>query len=155
MMLRRISALALLAPLAACGTASDAITFKAPAGYAQAASIGPFMQIWNTPDKQNVMMLIALPAKIDLDKSTSQSDLQDADVKVKKHVKICGNQEAVYADIVGEAKNTGTGQAPRKMHIEFVATNVSDKTYMAMYMRPLNAPVNPAADAAIRDICPK
>ncbi len=155
MKMRRLSALALFAALAACGTASDAVTFQAPPGYTQAASIGPFIQVWDTANKQNIMMLMALPAKIDLNDAMSQSDIQDAQVKLKQNVKICGSQQAIFADIVGTSKTAATGQAPRKMNIEFLATNVHEKTYMAIYMRPLSAPVDAAADRAIRNICPK
>lgn len=147
--------MASIALLAACGTASDALNFHVPPGYEQKASFGPFMQMWMTADKQNIMMLLALPAKVDLDKSMSQSDIQDADVKAKRNIKICGDQQAVFADIVGESKSVSGGATPRKMRIEFIATNVNDKTYMAMYMRPVNAPVDPAADRAVHDLCPK
>ena len=155
MKMRRLTALALFAALAACGTASDAVTFRAPPGFTQAASIGPFVEVWNTADKQSILTLMALPAKIDLQNAMSQSNIQDAQVKLKQNVKICGNQQAIFADIVGASKTATTGQAPHKMNIEFLATNIHEKTYMAVYMRPLNAPVDAAADRAIRNICPK
>jgi len=144
-----------LAGLAACGSASDALTFAAPPGYTQAASIGPFVQVWNTADKKNVITLIALPTKIDLDKAMSQSDIKDAQVNEEKHIAICGNQKAIYADIIGESTTGQTGTAPRKMHIEFLATNIGEKTYMSIYLRPVGAPLDGAADRAIHNICPK
>ncbi len=155
MIVRRTSSFALLAALAGCGTASDAVTFHAPPGYTQAASVGPFVQVWKTADTASILTLVALPTKIDLDKSVNQSDIQDADVKVKKDITICGNQQAVYADIIGTMRRAGSESKPEKGRIEFLATNVQDKTYMAVYVRPLTAPADPAADEAIHNICPK
>jgi hypothetical protein len=155
MMLRRTAELAMLASLAACGTASDAVTFHAPPGYTQTASVGPFVQVWKTTDNANILTLLALPAKIDLDKALSQSDIHDAEVKAKKNITICGGQEAIYADIVGTMHRGGEDAPAEKGHIEFLATNVGGKTYMAVYVRPLSAPVDPVADAAIHAICPK
>jgi hypothetical protein len=154
MMLRRMLATIALTALAACGSATDSITFQAPPGYTQAASIGPFLQVWRTSDTQNLITLFALPTKIDLDRAMSQSDIKDAEVKSKGAITICGSQPAVFADIVGESKSTG-GETPHRMRIEFIATNANDKTYMAMYLRPVDAAANPAAEAAIRKICPK
>jgi hypothetical protein len=154
MILRRTFALIALAALAACGSASDSVTFAAPPGYTQAASIGPFVQVWMTADKESLITLVALPVKADLDKAMSQADIKDAEVKAQRNIKICGSQPALFADILGVSKSTG-GEVPHKMRIEFIATNANGKTYMAMYMRPLAAVANPAAEAAIQNICPK
>jgi hypothetical protein len=155
MNMRRTFVVIGLAALAACGSASDALTFAPPSGYTQAASIGPFMQIWDTADKHNAMILIALPAKIDLQKAMSQSSINDADVKVQKEIKICGSQPAMYADLIGTVDAAKNGATPTKSRVEFLATNVNEKTYMAIYVRELQAPANPAAEAALKNLCAK
>jgi len=140
--------------LAACGSASDATAFQAPPGFVQEASLGPFVQIWASPDKKSAMMLTAIPAKLDLDETVSRSTVQDADIKAARKLTICGNQAAYYADIVGTV-NTSQTKLRRNERIEFLATYFDGKTYMVVYSRPVSAPVDPKADAALRSVCPK
>jgi hypothetical protein len=155
MIVRRALAMIALATLAACGSASDSVTFQAPPGFTQAASIGPFVQVWNTADKQSLITLMALPVKMDLNKTINQASISDAKVTLKRNIKICGDQLAIFADIIGESKSAAPGVTPSKKHIEFLATDANDKTYVTMYMRPVAAAADPAAEAAIQKICPK
>lgn len=144
-----------IALLAGCGSASDAVTFHAPPSYQAKASFGPFMQVWSR-EPHSALVLIALPVQTDLNKAISQADLKDSHLEKKEQIKICGGkQDAFYAMLEGEAKFDANSSASERSEIEFLATNLGGKTYMAMYARPLRSPADPAAEAAIRNVCPK
>jgi len=154
---RKIALLAVTAMLAGCGSATDAVTFKPPAGFMSSVSVGPFMQAWSGPN-QSMLMLMAMPTKIDLQHTISNSTVSNADIEKQMRITICGNQEALYADMVGNPQGNKTpapGAKEQKERIEFLATTVSGKTYMAMYLRPLGTPPDPQAESAIRNVCPK
>ncbi len=149
-------ACAALLALAACGSATDAVTFKAPATYQSAASIGPFMQVWTTADKHDALILMKLPTQVSLDQMLAQSSVKNATVHLQRQLTICGSQPAVYAEMTGVAGmvgNSSSGKEPGD--VDFIGTNVSGHTYMAMYVRDHGTPVDPAAVAAIHDVCPK
>ena len=141
-----------VALLTACGSATDAITFSAPAAFHAKASIGPFMQLWESAP-HNVIILMSLPTQLDLKRAMEQADLKGARVEKNERIKICGSQPAVFAQVQGET-NTGSENS-QPSEVEFLATNVKGKTYMAMYARPLHSAADPAAEAAIRNLCPK
>lgn len=148
---------AFAATLAGCGSATDSITFKAPVNYTVAASVGPFMQMWRGP-QQSALMLMALPTKIDLDKAVTTADIKGASVEKESKIQICGNQPAIYVSMIGEREtfvSAAPGGAQQKRQIDFLATNVNDKTYMTMYIRPVGTPADPSAESAIHDVCSK
>jgi len=138
---RWIAAAVCCAGLTACGSATDAVTFKAPAGYESAASLGPFMQLWKGPS-EGVLMLMAMPTKIDLSKIVDNANVRDAQVLKQTSLRICGNQPAVYASMIGERGELNASPAPsvkaEKDRIDILATNVNGKTYMAMYRAACN-----------------
>jgi hypothetical protein len=150
------------AAISACGSASDSVTFQAPPSYESRASIGPFVQVWETPNRRSAMILMQLPTQVDLDRVIQESNVKDADVRVNKMITICGKQRAVYAEMTGTtggAVNVGVGNAPgskeSRSDVDFLGTNVGGRTYLAMYVRPIGTPTDPAAEAAIHNVCPK
>jgi hypothetical protein len=146
---------AFAAVLAGCGSATDSITFKPPANYTMAASVGPFMQMWKGP-QQSALMLMALPTKIDLAKAVSSSDIKGAEIEKESTIAICGNQPAYYVSMIGDREEFGSAApsgAAEKRQIDFLATNVNGKTYMAMYIRPVGAPADAGAEDAIHNVC--
>jgi hypothetical protein len=149
----RFFAVASLCTLVACGSASDSTTFQVPPGYVQQASIGPFMQIWKSGDDKNIIMLMALPVKSALHNAISDADIKDSSINEQKDITICNGQHAYYIDATGTAN--AAGGTTRRGRVEMVATVAGGKTYLAMYIRPLQAPADPAADAAIKNVCPK
>lgn len=143
--------------LTACGTATDHVTFQPPPDFKSIVSVGPFMQMWSGPDK-NMIMLMALPAKLDLEKSVIESPVKDATVEKQARITICNGQQAVYLNMIGNVKNSSASgdKAERDpQQIEFLATDVSGKTYMAMYIRPKGSPADTSAQSAIHNVCPK
>jgi hypothetical protein len=150
---RTIAAAAAVLALAACGNATDNTTFSPPANFHSAASIGPFMQIWESGPR-SVLMLMAMPFKTKIDEAMSQAQIKgSADMKTSK-VAICdGKQQAIFASGEGQTSTTSSDKTPSE--IELIVTEINGKTYMAMYGRPLHAPADAAAEAAIRNVCPK
>jgi hypothetical protein len=141
--------------VAGCGSASDSVTFQAPSSYHSKASIGPFMQVWSR-EPHTALVLISLPVQTDLDQAMSRADVGDARVQKKERIKICnGTQGAILAQLEGNAKTDPNESDTQPSEIQFLATNVRGKTYMAMYARPLHSTADPTAEAAIRNVCPK
>jgi hypothetical protein len=148
--------------LAACGSATDSVTFSVPPGYESKASLGPFMQIWGGKDPRDVLILLALPVTGDLNKAINQSQTKGASFDATQKITICDNQPAIFAKGTGQMttdspQSSGTAGAKKTepSALEVIATQVKGKTYVAMYGRPLKAPVNPAAEKAIKNVCPK
>ena len=152
---RGATAVLALAAVTACGSASDAVTFTAPAGFVEKASIGPFVQVWAEESTDSAIVLTALPTKMDLHEAVQGSGVKGAQIDKEKMITICGNQSALYADLVGGHITVGTGKAPKPMRVELVATVAGGKSYVAVYTRPVKAPANTAAEAAIEKLCPK
>jgi len=153
---RAFLSMSIVAALCACGSATDAITFQAPAGYVSKASLGPFMQIWAGP-RHNSLMLMAFPAAVDVNKM-SNDNVKNGKILKQSSVTICGSQPAHYVSMLGEPIEIDTpapGQNVERQLIDFIATDVNGKTYMAMYVRPAGTAGDPAAEAAIKNICPK
>ncbi len=141
--------------VAACGSASDSVTFQAPPSYHAKASFGPFMQLWSR-EPHTVLVLFSLPVQMDLNKAMTRADFKDAHIQKKEKIKICdGAQDAIFAMLEGQAKTDPGEQVSEPSEIQFLATDVRGKTYMAMYARPLHSPADPAAETAIRNVCPK
>jgi hypothetical protein len=149
---RPIAALAAAAALAGCGHAADSTTFTAPPNFRSVASIGPFMQIWEA-GPENSLILFALPVKTNLDNAMQQAQVKDVQDMHQSKIAICGGQPAMFMTAQGVA-STGAKDSPPSQ-IEMVVTDINGKTFMAMYDRPLHAPADPAAEAAIKNICAK
>jgi hypothetical protein len=155
MRIRPFFAAVAVAVLAGCGSASDAVTFEPPPAYHSKASFGPFMQLWEG-SPHTVIMLMSLPVQADLNKAMDQANLKGAKVNKEARIKICGgSQDAIYAELESDATKSGNSEISGPSQIEFLATDVKGKTYMAMYARPLHNAADPAAEAAIRNVCPK
>jgi hypothetical protein len=150
------AALSMMLVLSACGSATDAVTFKAPPGFKLDVSVGPFMQTWSGPHG-SVMMLMAIPTKIDLTKRIENSPVGSAKVERDEPLTICGNQPARLGEMTGTGVQVGSPvpSGNQLQQIDFLATSVNGKSYMAMYVRPEHQPADPAAEAALRNICPK
>jgi hypothetical protein len=154
---RTIGAFAVIGALAGCGSATDAVTFKPPPGFTPSVSVGPFMQAWSGPNK-SMMMLMAMPTKMDLQKTISSSTVSNARIQKQSTIDICGNQPALYAQMIGNrqgSESPAAGAKDQKEQIEFLATNANGKTYMAMYLRPLGTPLDSKAEAALHNVCPR
>jgi hypothetical protein len=158
---RRFFAALTVASLAACGSASDAVTFAPPSNFHAKSSVGPLAQTWETDDRQSELVLLQLPVKADLDKILAGQGLNDASVRQRKMITICGNQPALYAHTVGTVGNvnvetTGNGNTRLSRGIvDMIGTNANGRTYVAIYARSIKTPLDAAAEDAIHKVCPK
>jgi hypothetical protein len=152
---RILAASAALAALAGCGSPTDNTTFAPPASFHSIASIGPFVQMWQSGSDQ-MLMLFAMPVKSDLHDAMSQANVKDIAEMNTETIKICdGKQQAIFVtgDTVGKTSSDGKTTKPQKL--EMILTDISGKTYMAMYMRPMQTPADTAAEASIKNLCTK
>lgn len=154
---RTIAFVTTAALLTACGSASDAVTFKAPPGYVAQVSIGPFAQTWQGPH-DGVLMLMAIPKPLDLNKPLQTAPIASGKIERDEAIAICGNQPARYAEMTASKVVVGSATPDaedRPEAIDFVATAIGGKTYMAIYIRPVGTAADPAAQAALRNVCPR
>ena len=162
-MMRRTMIVAALAAavLAACGNVTDSVQFNVPPEYHSKANIGPFAQVWESPDRKSVMLLAAIPAPIDIDKALKNADVSNTKPHENERITICGNQPANYVEETG---TTGTdikvgineGQSTKtNSNIHMLTTTANGKTYIALYAYPLHAKPDPQADSALRGVCAK
>ena len=162
-MIRRTSFAVVLsaAVLAACGSVTDSVKFNVPSNYQSEASIGSFMQVWKTPDEKSVMMLMAFPGELDLNKAMQNAKITDVKFRKREHITICGNQSADYAETTGVTSASvkiGVGTASgtnTDSNVDMLATVANGKTYLAMYTYPLHSAADNSAVAALHGLCAK
>ncbi len=145
------------ATLAGCGSTTDNLDFKVPAGYD--SKMNTFiMSMWTKGDKDspNLIMLMKLPvkmdeAKLDAGTFTSSSGMKDAKVESSAKIKICGDHPAMLV------KATGTSEQAKgkDMDVEALVTVWGGSTYMAMYMHPHGSAPDPDGEIAIKSVCQK
>ncbi|MEO9170109.1 MAG: hypothetical protein ABI282_09920 [Candidatus Baltobacteraceae bacterium] len=161
-MMRRTRCAGVLAALtlAACGSVSDSVDFHAPAGYVSKASLGSFMQVWQSSDGKSALMVMQLPGEVNFERAMNSADIKNATVKKREQITICGNQPALFAEVTGTSANVKlsgdevTAKRERS-NIDFLVTHGHGNSYFAMYAWPLKDAPNPAAQSAIRDLCAK
>ncbi len=149
-------ALAALVPLG-CGMSAspaDGLTFRAPAGWQSSPGIMGFMQFWRPPSNdREVLMLFKSPKPLKPNEVFSNAQLNDAvkDVSIERRaeITICGRQPATYVQARGSSARGGDER------VELVLTTTGGGSYIAMYVRPLVGTPNPAAEAALRELCTK
>jgi hypothetical protein len=147
--------LALLA-LAGCSlgaSPADGLTFKPPAGWSSSPGIMGFMQFWRPPSNdREVLMLFKSPTPLKpsdvFNNSQVNSSLRNIAIERKTAITICGKQPAALF----VAHGTSRGGNER---VEMVLTNAVGSSYLAMYVRPVQGPSNPSAEAALTELCAK
>ena len=133
---------------------ADGLQFQAPPGWRPSPGIMGFMQFWRPPASDDqVLMLFKSPKPLQARDVFSDARLNDtlknASIERQQSIEICGHQPATYLEARGSSAKGGDDR------IELVMTNVAGATYFAMYARPLEAPPNPMAVAALRELCAK
>jgi hypothetical protein len=142
--------------LAACGFSSSpaqGLRFTAPAGWQSSPGILGFMQFWRTPDDREALILFKSPRPITANDVFSNDRMKDTlqgmQIEQRHPIEICGSQPATYV--------RGRGTSPKRgdEDVEMVITTVNGASYFALYTRPIGAKPNFAAQAALRELCPK
>ncbi|MGB8965209.1 MAG: hypothetical protein WCB99_06175 [Candidatus Cybelea sp.] len=143
--------------LSGCGLSSspaEGLQFQAPSGWKSSPGIMGLMQFWQLPtNDEEVLMLLRSPRPLqpkDVFSSNGMAGtLKNVKVSELRAIQICRNQPATYLAARGTSSRGAQDDA------EVVLTNLGGKAYVALYVRPLGAPANPAASAAIRELCAK
>jgi hypothetical protein len=150
------AALLAIAPVGCALNASpaDGLQFQAPAGWQSSPGIMGFMQFWKSPsDDRELLMLFRSPKPLKPSDVLSDARLNDtlkgATVESQTGIQICGRQPATLFRARGSSSRGGEEQ------VDILITTLHGAGYLAMYVRPLNAPSNPAAMAALREVCAK
>jgi hypothetical protein len=154
-------ALAAAAGLAACGSASDNLNFKVPAGFTSKTSLLGFMQMWTkgNGDNPSLIILTRIPVKMDLNSKDFQSPDLSSYTGVKKgnakleslsRITICGNQPAILTKM-----NAADTNNKKEMEMQTLLTVINNATYAAVYMYPETQKVDPAAEDALKTVCAK
>jgi len=158
MRLLRSGIVALLALLAAgCSlnaSPADGLQFKAPPQWQSSPGIMGFMQFWRPPSSEReVLMLFKSPKPLKPSDVFTNSQVNDAlkDVVIERRsaILICGRQPATYIEARGSSSHGGDER------VQMVLTSAAGSSYLALYVRPIAALPNPAAAAALRELCPK
>ena len=142
---------------AGCGLSAspaDGLRFQAPPGWRPSPGVLGFMQFWRPPSgAREVLMIFKSPKKLSANDVYSSANMQGAFKNVtvlrKQTLQICGNQRALF--VQGRA----TSRNDTESNVDIVITDVLGTSYMAMYLRPIDAAANPQAEAALHELCPK
>ncbi len=139
--------------LTGCGSVTQGINFKAPAGWTATPSILGRMQVWMkkaADNKQDEMVFLIRGETTNVDlKTLPQTGMGAIKAQKQAMITICGNHRAQYLSAIGSGHN-GQPQA-----MEMVSAPVGDQRFLAMYIRPQSDPGDPAAETAIRSLCAK
>lgn len=113
-----------------------------------------YVQFWRPPSGvREVLMLFKSPKTLTADDLYSDANMQGAFKSVtvlrKQNVQLCGNQPAVAVRGVAISRNDTESK------VEMVLATVRGTSYMAMYVRPIEAPANRQAEAALHELCAK
>jgi hypothetical protein len=140
--------------LTGCGSATDGLAFKPPAGWTAFPSFLGFghMAMWfkkASDNKQDQMLMLIRgqdTSSMNL-KNVPQAGIGAVRSQKQSTITICGNQRAQYLSAVGSGHN-GEDQS-----MEMVSTPIGNQSYLAMYIRPQADKPDPDAEAAIRSLC--
>ena len=143
--------------LAGCGSTTDNLDFKAPAGYTNKMNTF-IMSMWQKGDSDSLgglIMLMKLPVKVDNSKfdatTLSSSGAKNMKIESTQNIQICGNQAAVLAKATGKSDQV----KGKDLNMEMLMTSVGGNSYIAMYMYPEKTAADTAAEAAIKSVCAK
>jgi hypothetical protein len=150
--------------LSGCGffqSPADGIDFRPPNGWHGTPGIQGKYQLWVSHDGGEALFLAKLPAagtSIDRMYRVTQATpfrLQTAGkaytVTVLEHrnLTLCGRQRSAYVKEVSVSKRNRTAFLS-----EYVASHAGRFDYLTMYARPVASPPEPAAEAALYQLCP-
>ncbi|MDQ2662867.1 MAG: hypothetical protein M3Y18_02390 [Candidatus Eremiobacteraeota bacterium] len=147
------AAIACAACLTGCGSPASGVDFKAPAGWKPGVSMFGVMQMWTRENRPgSVMMLMRVPGHGNSDQldQTLKTQFQTKKPVENKAIKICGGQPAQFTLFMGHSKRHAGED-----RVEMIRTSIGDATYMSIYARGAGESSDPAAESAIKSLCPK
>ena len=100
-------------------------------------------------NKQDEMVFLVRGSNANIDlRNIPQAGMGQISMAKQSTITICGNQKAQLLSGVG------TGHSGEKQRLEMVSATVGQDSFVAMYLRPQSDPADPAAETAIRSLCP-
>ena len=131
------------------------LTFSAPPGFTSKASVMGVMQVWTHDDGREVLFLMRLPASVDISSALKSADFNDTKILARKSIKICGHQAATALVMAGSHGSTSSTGPRDDDRVDVVSTQASSESLIAIYAYPKTARPEPAAQAALRNLCSK
>jgi hypothetical protein len=167
-MMRRVVSAAAIAMLAGCSAMeaqrpiANAITppadwkaFPIPMKVAANPILGMWMHSKGKDDPNSQMiMLLRIPSddkKSMTDTIVSSSGAKGSTVVSRKDVTLCDGAKGVAAELKGTQTS---GTSTRQTDVNVVAGQGKGETLVAVYTRTLGQPADPAAMAAVSNLCP-
>lgn len=140
-----------VAALCGCGGPADDTQFKPPAGWKSTPGIMGRFQMWMSGDQ--IVMVIKGDKNMSIsDAAKSQPGVTGLQDLKRSDIRLCGSQPAQYFTARGTSNSNGK-QTERA--IEGIVTAVGDAGFLAMYIRPFGAAIDPQADSALHTLCKK
>jgi hypothetical protein len=139
------------AALSGCGSVTAGMDFKAPAGWTATPSILGRIQVWTkkSADNKDVDMVILARGSSTIDlKNIPQAGVGTITTEKQATIAICGDRKAQFMS------GTASGHSGQKQTMEMVSAMVGQDDYVSMYIRPQSERADPAAETAIRSLCP-
>ena len=138
--------------LSGCGSATEGLDFKAPAGWTAMPSALGFgrMQMWFKPataGKPGQMLMLIRGQTATTMNFKTIPQLGSIHNQKLSTITICGNKKAQFLTAVSSSAKSGDET------FEMVSTPVGDQSYLSLYIRPQSDPADPAAETAIRSLC--
>jgi len=134
---KKLAELLVLCFLAACSPPSNNLDFRAPAGWMYFPPIVAFgFQTWRAEDGSGGTILL------------KRTTLTPATFRPLQNARICGSHPAHSFRVLD--KSSG-----KPLIIEGFSSDWGPTRYTAVYLRPAGTASDPAAETAIRSLCPK
>lgn len=151
---RVLAAVVCVVALAACGSPSSDIAFKAPNGWKSTPGMFGRFQMWMTggsdADRQ-IVMLVRGDQSTSITQSETFSGTRNISDLKRDTITLCGSQKADHFTGVGEH---ATSSKTARESFEGVVTSIGSAKYMAFYMRPAGMQPDAQAEAALHSLCP-
>jgi len=153
--------------LSGCGffqSPADGIDFRPPNGWYSTPGIQGKYQVWMSRNGEALLLVrlssngknveqLYRPTNATPGERTEyafkSSQTINNKVLERRTMTLCGNQQSSFLKSVGESKNDRV-----RRYTEIVASHAGAFVYMIMYTRPAAVAADPAAEAALYEVCP-
>jgi len=144
-----------IAAIAGCASVTSGIAFQPPSGWTGTPAMFGHFQMWMKSGQQKGSAQMLMLVRGDV--KNTRTDLNALppqlgnDMRVVRHgsVMLCGGTQPAQEYVA-----VGTDRNGKRSQMELTSTVIGSDRYVAMYVRPLNTPADPQAEAATRSLCP-
>lgn len=129
---------------------AEGLTFTAPPGFTSKASVMGVTQIWTTSDNRQVMLVLRLPVVVTSTDALKSANVKDAKILANKAIALCGHRPAMYMELSGVNSTDNSNE-----FVDAVFLRGTTHTLISMYIYSQDVKPDPAAQAALRELCAK